>query len=171
MQLTTIWQLGSSNPENANHFATISQWWAGLMGKEVTWRQRLLPATAEMRDLNWEPQRFDEVFVMTTPEVRGTTLYWRKPDSTQERNTTVHKLELDTLRQQLYIFPQSQKELVIRVGLPEIVYQTLELNNPELEGMTMGTGYLLTLKDATQQIEVKVSLDQAHLHQLRENLG
>ncbi len=43
--------------------------------------------------------------------------------SSQERNTTPHQLILDSLHQYLYIFLQSQQELVIFVGLPSIFNQ------------------------------------------------
>jgi hypothetical protein len=133
MQLTTVWQQGSTNPENPNHFAAIQQWFSSLNGKEITWRQRLIPPTADVREIDWESQRFDEVFAILNPQIRGITLYWHKPDSQQERSTTPYKLELDTLRQQLYIYPQSQKEVVIRVSVPEVIYQQVELKNPQVE--------------------------------------
>ena len=171
MQLKTVWQQGSSNPDNADNFATISQWWANLTNKKVTWQQRLIPQNSEVSTLDWEPQRFDEVFEIKTPEIRGITVYWRKPDSLQERSTTPYKLELDNLRQHLYIYPQSQKELVIRVGIPEIVYQTIELNNPQLQLAAAAENYILTLRDAQQQLQVKVTLSPENLDQLKQQLS
>ena len=92
MLVRTIWQQGSNDPESASNFARISQWWVGLNGKEVTWRQRLLPTSGQLKEIDWEPQRFDEVFLIGNPDVRGITLYWQKPNSKDERNATVHKL-------------------------------------------------------------------------------
>jgi len=171
MQLKTVWQQGSSNAENANNFATISQWWASLNGKEITWRQRLIAQTGDVSQLDWEPQRFDERFLISNPQIRGITLYWRKPDIQQERSTTPHKLELDTLHQQLYIYPQSQPELVLRVGLPEIIYQKLEMKNPQVQLTPLGENYILTLHDAQQQLEVKVNLSPGNIDQLKEYLS
>lgn len=165
-----IWQQGSNKPENLNNLALISQWWSNLANKEATFAQRLIPQTGEVDELNWEPQRFDEVFELQNPEIRGITLYWRKLDSTQERNTTPHQLVLDTRRQQLYIFPQSQKQLVIRVALPQIIYQTIEITNPQLEYSLAGQNHLLTLRDAQQKLEVKVTLSSEHLSQLKQQL-
>lgn len=171
MQGTIVWQQGSSNPENANSFATIRQWWTGLNGKEITWRQRLISPTGEIGDLDWEPQRFDESFPLSTPEIRGITLYWRKPDAQDERNTTVHRLELDQLRQQLYIFPQSQKGVVIRVGVPQVIYQQVRLSNPQWAVSTVGNNSILTLRDESQRLEIQVTLSPENLGQLKQQLS
>jgi hypothetical protein len=171
MQLQFTWQQDNNSPENANNFATISQWWASLHGKQIAWRQRLILPSAEVSELNWEPQRFDETFVISQPQTRGITLYWYKPDSGQERNTTPHKLLLDNLRQQLYIYPQSQREVVYRVSIPEIVYQTLEIKNPQLELVAVGENYILTLRDNSQQLEVKTTLTPANLEQIKLQLS
>ncbi len=165
-----IWQQGSGKPENLNNLALISQWWQSLANKDVTLAQRLIPQTGAIDEINWQPQRFDEVFEIQNPEVRGITLYWRKPDSPQERNTTPHQLILDTRHQQLYIFPQSQKQLVFRVTLPQIVYETIEMKNPQLEYSLVGENHLLTLRDSEQKLEVKVTLDPDSFSQMKEKL-
>lgn len=170
MQGKIVWQQGSTKSENANNFASISQWWSNLANKEIVWRQRLIPQSGELDELNWEPQRFDEVYELRNPEIRGITLYWCKPDSQQERNTTPYQLVLDTRRQQLYIFPQSQQQLVIRVGLPEIPYQTIEMKNPQLEYSRAYENHILTLRDAQQQLEVKVTFSAENLNQLKQQL-
>ncbi len=170
MQGKLIWQQGSSKPENSDNFALISQWWRNLANKEVTFAQRLIPQTGEVDELNWEPQRFDEVFELKNPDVRGITLYWSKIDSPQERNTTPHQLVLDSRRQQLYIFPQSQRQLVIRVGTPQIVYETIEVKNPQMEYSPTGENHTLTLRDAEQKLEIKVILSSKLLQQLKQQL-
>jgi hypothetical protein len=170
MQLNIIWQQNSDNPDNSSNFATIQQWWASLNDQKIAWRQRLIPETGHVSDLDWEPQRFDEVFKLQTPQIRGITLYWRKPDSQQERSTTPRKLELDFHRQQLYIYPQSQQELVIRVGVPEIVYQKVEITNPQWQGTRAGNNYVLTLRDNQKQLEVKLTLTPDNLEKLKEQL-
>lgn len=170
MELRTVWQYGSNNPENSNRFATISQWWHNLNGKEILWQQRLITPTAEASNLNWEPQRFDEKFLVVNPALRGITLYWQKPDSPQERSTTAHKLELDHLHQQLYIFPQSQKEVVIRVELPQVAYQTVVMQNPQWQVAPKGSDYLLTLRDDRQQVIVQATFDAAQISQFKQQL-
>jgi hypothetical protein len=170
MQTTITWQQGSSDPENTTHLATIRDWWAGLDGQEIIWRPRqLVPPTIVASELNWEAQRFDERFVVTQPQLRGITLYWRKPEIQDERSTTPHKLELDQLRQQLYVFPQSQKELVIRIGLPELVYQKVDLNDPRWE--YDAAEQKLTLKDDRQLLEVRLHLSPESWSQLKESIG
>ncbi|BAY94329.1 MULTISPECIES: hypothetical protein [unclassified Tolypothrix] len=170
MQLKTVWQLGSNNPENQHHLATIRQCWASLNSKKVTWQQRIITENTEVDQLDWEPKRFDEAFAIANPDIRGITLYWRKPDSSVERNTTPHQLILDSLNQYLYIFPKSQKELVIRVGFPSIVYETISLTNPQYLYNSSGENYILTLQDASQQLEVKVSMSPENLKQLLRQL-
>ena len=164
---TIIWQYGSSNPENATAVETIRQWWAGLSGEAVNWQQRLLPEDGDLSRVNWETQKFDEVFEITNPQLRGMTLYWYKPDSDQERNLTPSKLELDRLRQQLYIFPQSQPGVVVRVEFPKVQYQMIELNNPDIA--VSQTGVML-LRDNQNLIEVKVKLTPESLANLKSNL-
>lgn len=170
MQGKIIWQQSSSKPENPNNLATISQWWANLNSKEIAWRQRVIPQSGEVDELNWEAQRFDEIFELQTPQIRGITLYWRKPDAEQERSTTPHQLILDTRRQQLYVFPQSQKQIVVRVGVPEIPYQTVEMNNPQWEYIPEGKNHIFTLRDVQQQLEVKVTLSPDNLGQLKKQM-
>jgi len=107
MEAKIIWQQNSDNPANGSNFATIQQWWANLNDKKIAWRQRLIPESGDVSQLHWESQRFDEVFKLESPQIRGITLYWYKPDGNSERSTTPRKLELDTQQQQLYIYPQS----------------------------------------------------------------
>ena len=170
MQAKTIWQQGSSKPENLNNLAVISQWWRSLANKEVTFAQRLIPQTGQVDEISWEPQRFDEVFEIKNPDVRGITLYWSKIDTPQERNTTPYQLALDSRRQQLYIFPQSQQQLVIRVGIPQIIYETIEMKNPQLEYSPAGENQILTLRDVEQKLEIKVTLSPELLQQLGQQL-
>jgi hypothetical protein len=171
MQSKIIWQQNSPQPDNADNLAAISQWWSSLANKDVTLAQRLIPANGELNQINWETQRFDEFFVISNPQIRGITLYWRKSDSDLERNTTPQQLVLDPRRQQLYIFPQSQNQLIIRVGLPEIAYETVELTNPEAECKQISSGnYRLILRDTIQHIEVKVNLTPENFSQLQQSL-
>lgn len=168
MQLKIVWQQGSSNPENISNLAQIRDWWASINGKEISWRQRLISQTGDVSELDWEPQRFDEKFLISNCELRGITLYWRKPDSQQERSTMPHKLELDTLHQQLYIYPQSQKQIVMRVGVPEVVFQKLELKNPQLQINVLGEKCNLVFQDKIQQIEVKINLSPENIEQIKQ---
>jgi hypothetical protein len=168
MQAKTVWEQGSSDPNSADMFAAIRQWWDSLNGQEITWRQRLIPESGNIADQNWEPQRFDETFVMELPEVRGITLYWRKPDSKEERSTTPHKLELDQLQQQLFIYPQSQRGVVIRVALPQVVYQQVKMNQPQLTLLKTEGKSMLILRDESQRLEIRATLSPDQVAQLQQ---
>ena len=165
-----IWQQNSSNPDNADNLATIGQWWANLNGKNIDWRQRLIPASDNLDEIDWEPQKFDDKFVIKGSEVRGITLYWQKPDSEQERNLTPYKIQLDISAQKLYIYPQTQQQVVICVGTSEIIYQTIELEDPLIVGTSVEGKCILLLRDRQQQLQVKVILGSQSLAQLRESL-
>lgn len=167
---TIIWEQGSNNPENADNFAIIKQWFTNLNSKEITWKQRLLPPNGDRREIEWEAQRFDEKFIIFNSDIRGITLYWQKPDAPQERNTTPSKLELDTVKEQLYVYPKSQKDVVIRLAVPEIVYQKFQTINPQIEVSRLNENYVLILRDEKQQIEVKVALTPEKIDQLKEQL-
>lgn len=170
MTFTIAWQQGSSNPENASNFSLIQQWFANINSKEVTWKQRLIPPTADVREINWDAQRFDEVFTIRNPQVRGITLYWQKPDSQQERSTTPHKLELDNLHQYLYVYPQSQKEVVIQIGLSEVIFQKIELTNSQFVVKEKDGSKLLIFRDIQQKLEVSVALNLEELQELKQQL-
>jgi len=168
MQLKIVWESGSTNPENADNLDRISQWWRNLNGKEISWVERLIPQIGGMSEIHWHPQRFDETFVIVNPEIRENTLYWYKLDFPIERNNTVQKLELDNIQQQLYLYPQLESELVIRIGIPEVKYQTLELNNPEI---ALGEDNILLMWEAEQELEIKISLSPKNIAKLKELLA
>jgi len=165
-----IWQQGSSDPDNAAHFQAIAQWWTQLNQQEIELAQRLLPESDDLDAVDWRPQRFDERFPLQGPRVGGITLYWQKPGSDSERSITARKLELEPWAKRLYIYSQAQRQVVMRVAVPGIRYQTLELTNPEIAGAATESGCLLLLRDAQQQLEVKLNLDRAGLGRLLENL-
>ncbi|MEZ2225391.1 MULTISPECIES: hypothetical protein [unclassified Microcoleus] len=168
MELKIVWELESNNPTNTDNLHHISQWWANLHGKAITWVERIIPLAGDMSEIHWHPQRFDENFIMVNPEIRGDTLYWYKPDSPVERNTIVQKLELDNLQQQLYIYPQLESEIVIRIAIPEIKYQTLELKNVEF---ALGEDNIMLLWDVEQELEIKIALTAENILKLQELLA
>lgn len=171
METKIIWQQDTSNPENASNLAKIGQWWASLKDREIVWKQRLIPTNGNLDEVNWEQQRFDEKFALKEPQLRGITIYWQKPNSDRELNITVKKLELDLAKQQLYIYPQLQSGVVIRVSTPEIIYQTIELTNPQVAATNVGDNHLLLLRDSEQQLQVKVILPRASWEKLVKDLS
>jgi hypothetical protein len=167
-QISTVWQFGSTDPDNANNLATIRQWWTGLSGKKINWRQRLLSGTVDAKTLNWEAQRFDESFVLANADLRGITLYWTKVSDREERNSTPDRLELDGVRQQLYIFPKSQKELVIRIEVADLVYQSLKLHPSKAEYVPETK--TLILRDELRRVELEVVLSPELVDHIRQQL-
>ncbi|MEY4519367.1 MAG: hypothetical protein RLZZ499_1966 [Cyanobacteriota bacterium] len=165
-----IWQQNSSQPDNGDNLKAIAQWWSELAGKEVAWQQRLIPPSGNLEELDWQPQKFDEKLVLETPQVRGITLYWRNKQGTDERNITPHKLDLNIAQQRLYIFPQSQSQVVISVSLPVIAYQQLNLVNPQIAATIKNGQGIILLRDAAEKLEVKVALSQSQVKQLLEQL-
>jgi hypothetical protein len=165
-----VWEYGSNNPENRTNFDTICQWWQELDRKQVSWQQRVLPTSLNLEEIDWELQGFDETLVLIKPQIRGITLYWQKTGDDQEKNTTPRKLVLDSKKQQLYVYPQSQKNLVIRVAMPQVSYETYQMKNPECEGSVVNGRYILTLRDGEQLLEVKVTLEADALYQLKKQL-
>jgi hypothetical protein len=171
MQAKIIWQLGSNNPDNANHFAEISDWWADLHEQTISWRQRLIQPASDIHDLNWEPQRFDEAFCIIQPQIRGITLYWQKSQADGERNITPQRLELDNVRQELYIYPKTQNEVVIQVAIPDAAVQEINLKFPQATITQDASQTVLTLRDDGQRILVSAVLSLEAVNQLKRQLN
>lgn len=170
MSNKVTWELNNPNPDNSMNFETVSQWWLELENQEIIFAQRIMPATNNPEDINWEAQRFDEKLTLTQTKVGGITLYWHTPKSEQERSITPTKLELDVDKQQLYIYSKVQQNLVIRVTKSQSVYQTYNFNNPQIAGAQIGDRVVLLLQDEAQQIEVKLTLDSQSVAKLQSIL-
>lgn len=164
------WQQDSNNPDNGKNLSLISQWWENLNLQEISWQQRIIPLNNNLDEIDWNSQRFDEKLTLQTPNMRGITLYWFKSSLKEEQNTTPRQLTLDIDKGDLYIYPQSQPQLVIRVNKPQIVYQTVEVKDPLIVGNSVGDKYILLLRDKQQQLQVKITLSQSSLSQLLNSL-
>ena len=166
-----VWSQGSPDPDAATSFQDIQNWWTALQGKEILWQQRMLNGLDEVSQLDWSSQRFDERFYIKDPQVRGITLYWSKtnqPD--QSQNTTPSRLELDPVNQHLYVFPQSQQVLVLRITLPQVAYENITVKNPQISLGTVDNYSVLTLKDDAKCIKVQVLLSPEALLDLKSKL-
>jgi hypothetical protein len=165
-----VWQQNSSRSDNGDNLKAIANWWTALAGKEVAWQQRLIPPSGNLDELDWQPQKFDEQLVLSTPQIRGITLYWRNNQGSDERNITPSKLFLNTTKQTLYVFPQSQSQVVISVSLPVTIYQKFNLVNPQVAATLKNGQGIILLRDETTKLEVKVTLNQAQINQLLAQL-
>ncbi|MGF1541332.1 MAG: hypothetical protein ACFCU5_12920 [Pleurocapsa sp.] len=171
MKTDLIWQQNNAGADNRENLEVIAAWWSDLHGKEVIWQQRLIPASEDLQDIDWQPQQFHKKLVLNYAQLKGITIYWQEGNSDIERNITAGKLRLDTTEQKLYIYPQSQSQVVICVTLPGIVYQKIELNNPLAVATSKGDKYLLLLRDKEQKLELKITLDRAKMQQLFDSLN
>lgn len=170
MERKITWTFGSNAPDNGNSLEEVRQWWASLGDREISWQQRLLPASGHPEDADWETARFDEVFAIAQPELRGITLYWRKPGDSQERNITARKLELDRFDNTLYIYSQSQQQVVLRVALKQVAYQTVKLTHPEFSSFTDGNNRVLRFRDRTEQLDIHIILSPEEVVNLKQQL-
>lgn len=170
MSNNLIWQQNSSDPSNADNLDAIAQWWSNLDEKEVAWQQRLIPPSEDLVEINWEQQKFDEKFILHTPQLRGITIFWCQDKVADERNITPSKLQLDLTHQQLYVIPQSQSQVVIRISLPGIVYEKLNLVNPQIAANMKDSEGIILLRDQAQKLEIKVTLNNEKLNQLLKSL-
>jgi hypothetical protein len=171
MESVVTWTLGSTSPDTEANLARIAQWWSDLAGQEIIWKQRSIPTSGHNQDISWDLQKFDETFALLSPQLRGITLYWRKPTSEEERNITVSKLELDLYNQQLDVYPASGNNYQIRLTLPKVVYQSIELSNPQFGSVTAPDGGVVVLfRDEQQRLDVKIKLDPANLTLLQQKL-
>ena len=169
MSNNLIWQQNSGDPNNQENMDAIAQWWSQLAGTEIVWQQRLLPPSGEVEDLDWQPQKFDEKLILGAPQVKGITLYWRNK-GIDERNITPDKLELNLAKQRLYIFPQSQSQVVISVSVPVAVYQKINLLEPQIAATIKGDQGIILLRDETEKLEIKVTLNEIQISQLLDKL-
>lgn len=170
MERKITWQFGSNDPENGDYLEVVRQWWATLGDREISWQQRLLPASGNPEEADWQTARFDEVFAIVGPQLRGITLYWRKPGDSQEHNITARKLELDRFHSSLYIYSQSQQQVVLRVALKQVVYQTVKLTHPQFTSFTDGNNRVLRFRDEAQQIDVNIILSPEEVVNFQQQL-
>lgn len=164
------WNATSQDAENANNFTIIAKWWKSLEKKSLLWKQRLVPESGE---IDWKPQRFDETFVCEAPDVRGITLFWKKEEAAPEKSMTPAKLEFHPTRQHLFVYLESQKDLVISVEVPGVVRETLRMQNPAwfseriLDNAGQVAGYQLMIHDTTNLVEIQVDMDASSLNYLK----
>ncbi|MBD2187715.1 hypothetical protein [Pseudanabaena mucicola] len=170
MESTITWTLGSTDPDAEANLARIAQWWTSLAGQEIIWQQR--PITDAPQTTDWTKQAFDETFAIANPTLRGITLYWYKPDSPAERNISVGYFQLDLFNQQLDILPSSGKSYQLRITLPKIVYQKVQITDPQFGSITQPNGdAVLLFRDEKQRLEVQIDLSATNVDLLKQKLS
>ncbi|OIP76700.1 MAG: hypothetical protein AUK48_05450 [Oscillatoriales cyanobacterium CG2_30_44_21] len=172
MDSTITWSLGGSDPESEANFLRISQWWESLAGQEILWQQRPLSEESGNVAIDWSKQILDETFTIQNPSLRGITIYWMKPNNPEERNISVGYFQLNLFNQQLDILPSSGRSYQLRITLPKIVYQKIQLPNPQFGSITQANGdSIILFRDEAQRIEVQVDLSAENISVLKQKLS
>lgn len=171
MESIITWTLGSNDPEAEVNLARIAQWWTSLANQEILWQQRSLEGRSGS-ELNWEKQALDETFTMRSPSLRGITLYWFKPNAPEERNISVGYFQLDLFNQRLDVLPSSGRSYQLRVTLPKIVYQKIQMTNPQLGAVKQPNGNaILLIRDEKQRLEIQIDLNSDNTILLQQKLS
>ncbi|WP_072620485.1 hypothetical protein [Spirulina major] len=165
-----IWQHHSNAAHNADNFALISQWLTRLNGQTVELAQRLILPHGSTQELDWTPKRFDHTFTLHHPRIAGITVYWQQEEDEHEHNITVKQLDLDMARQSLYLYPQNQPTVVMKLCIPGIRYETINLDDPEMACTQVGDRSILLFRDPQQHLEIKLNLSRENVMKLRTRL-
>ena len=172
MDSTITWTLGSTDPDAEANLARIAQWWTSLAGQEIIWQQRPLTENSDRNAIDWNKQALDETFTIQAPNLRGITLYWYKPNSPDERNISVGYLQLNLFNQQLDILPSSGRNYQLRITLPKIVYQKIQVTDPQFGRLTQPNGdVVLLFRDEKQRLEIQVDLSAVNADLLKQKLS
>ncbi len=172
MDSTITWTLGSTDPDAEANLARIAQWWTSLAGQEIIWQQRPLTENCDRNAIDWNKQALDETLALQTPSLRGITLYWYKPDSPNERNISVGYLQLNLFNQQLDILPSSGRSYQIRITLPKIVYQKIQVTDPQFGSITQPNGdAVLLFRDEKQRLEIQIDLSAVNVDLIKQKLS
>lgn len=172
MSMAIVWEAGSSQPQNAENFKVIAEWWKSLVSQKIVWKQRLIGANGQV---DWSPQKFDETFVFAETAVRGITFFWKKEGGSGD--ITPCKLELTPLFQRILLYSEARKDLIVCVEVPFIMENTLKMTNPSWFAETIknekgiATGYQLIIRDQDTQTELTVNMDEGSLHYLKHALA
>lgn len=171
--MAIIWEFGSQQPDNAENFKVIAEWWKSLKTQKVVWKQRIIGQNGQV---DWAPQKFDETFTFFDVDVRGISFFWKKDDK-GGGDITPAKLEFTPLFQRVYLYPESRKDLVICVEVPFKMDNMLLMTNPSwfAERLNHETGaaasYQLIVRDHETQTEIKIHMDQGNLYYLQHALA
>lgn len=161
MSSKIIWQQNSENVDNYNvtNLQFIGEWWSNLGQQKVKIAQRLIPETGNINDIDWKTQKFDEEFILESPQIRGITIYGKKQGNDKEFGYTPQKLELDIDNQELDIYLQSQSNTIIRFSVATIVYQTLPLGDVEIVSNSDSKNHLILVRNKERRVEITFTLN------------
>ena len=171
MESTITWTLGSTDPDAEANLSRINQWWSSLTTQEIIWQQRPIDENIDRAAIDWSKQALDETFAIQDPSLRGITLYWYKPNTHDERNISVGYLKLDLFNQQLDVLPSSGKNYQLRITLPKIIYQKIQVDDPQFGSLIQPNGdAVLLLRDEKQRVEIQINLKASNVTLLKQKL-
>jgi hypothetical protein len=171
MEKIITWTLGSDDADAEVNLARIAQWWSTLAGSEIIWQQRSLDENVDRSAINWNKQILDETFAIQAPSLRGITVYWYKSDSPDERNISVGYLQLDLFNQILDILPSSGRRYQVRITVPKIVYQKIQITDPQFGSLIQSNGdAVLLFRDEKQRLEIQIDLSALNTDLLKQKL-
>jgi hypothetical protein len=131
-----------------------------------------LAENTDRKAIDWSKQSFDETFTIHNPTLRGITLYWFKPNSPDERNITVGYVQLDLHNQKLDILPSSGRSYQLRITLPKIVYQKIQITDPQFGSLLQSNGdAVLLFRDEKQRLEIQIDLSADNVNLLQKKLA
>jgi hypothetical protein len=131
-----------------------------------------LAENTDREAIDWSKQSLDETFTIHNPTLRGITLYWFKPNSPDERNITVGYVQLDLHNQKLDILPSSGRSYQLRITLPKIVYQKIQITDPQFGSLLQSNGdAVLLFRDEKQRLEIQIDLNANNVNLLQQKLA
>lgn len=173
MSQKIVWDSNSNEVDNPTNLGLIKEWWENLNGQKILQAQRIIPPSGNPEEIDWDTkQRFDQEYLLTSPQLRGITVYGTPEGQAQEFGYTARRLELDLDNQSLSVYLQSRPDTVIRFSLITVKYEKFTLKKVEIEATKEGPDLVLLIRDKDKKIEIALTLNTEQqnylLSQLRE---
>ena len=74
--------------------------------------------------------------------------------------------------QQLDVLPSSGRNYQLRITLPKIVYQKIQVTDPQFGSLLQPNGEaVLLFRDEAQRLEIQIDLSTANVALLKQKLG
>ncbi len=171
MSQKIVWDSNSNEVDNPTNLGLIKEWWENLNGQKILQAQRIIPPSGNPEEIDWDTkQRFDQEYILTSPQLRGITVYGTPEGQAQEFGYTARRLELDSDNQSLSVYLQSRPDTVIRFSLITVKYERFTLKDVEIEATKEGPDVLLLVRDRGKKIEIVFKLNAGQLHYLLSQL-
>ncbi|HIK36878.1 MAG: hypothetical protein NZ901_10080 [Geminocystis sp.] len=155
MSQKIVWDSNSNEIDNPTNLGLIREWWENLNRQKILQAQRIIPPGASIDQLDWDTkQRFDQEYILLSPQIRGITVYGTPEGQAQEFGYTARRLELDLDNKSLSVYLQSQPDTVIRFSLVTTRYERITLKDVEIGATREGSDLVLSVRDKDKKIEI-----------------